>query len=316
MTLYILILTFSSFILSWCLLKISIPYLIKNVIDKPNHRSSHKVPKPTGGGISFVISGVIMSIFTGNFLPIFCLPLAFVGFIDDLISLKRSIRFSTQLITVTLIIYESQFMEKFGELDRFIYFILFILLIIIGVAIVNFINFMDGIDGLVAGSMILIFSLGSILISNSFLIFIGALFAFIIWNWYPSKVFMGDGGSTFLGGLFFGLLLDSSSLFELVKILIVSSSLIMDAFTCVLRRFINNQKIFDPHSSHLYQRLYQAGWDHSSVAILYILCILTLGISMIIGDFLLMIYLLLIQLLIGLFLDQKIATPFLETIEK
>ena len=138
---------------------------------------------------------------------------------------------------------KAQFMDNFRELDKFSYFLL-IFLMIIGIAIVNFINFMDGIDGLIAGSMILIFLLGSIFISNSFLIFVGSLLAFLLWNWSPSKVFMGDGGSTFLGSLFFRLLLDSSSLFELVKIFIVSSPLLMDAFTCVIRRFINNQKIF------------------------------------------------------------------------
>ena len=316
MTTYIVLFTFSSFILSWFLLKIIVPYLTKNVIDKPIHRSSHEFPKPSGGGLSFVISGVVISIFTGNVLPILCLPLAIVGFIDDLINLKRSIRLSTQLMTITLIIYQSQFMDNFGELNKFVYYVFLVLLIIFGTAIVNFINFMDGVDGLIAGSMILIFSLGSIFISNSFLIFVGSLLAFLFWNWYPSKVFMGDVGSTFLGSVFFGLLLDTSSLFELVKILIVSSPLLMDAFTCLVRRFTNNQKIFDPHSSHLYQRLYQSGWSHSSVAILYIACILTLSISMIIGDLAIMIYLLLIQFLIGLFLDQKIATPFLETIEK
>ena len=76
---------------------------------------------------------------------------------------------------------------------------------------------MDGIDGLVAGSMILIFAVGSIFISNYFLIFVGSLSAFLFWNWYPSKVFMGDGGSTFLGSIFFGLLLDSSNIFESLK---------------------------------------------------------------------------------------------------
>ena len=316
MTLNSVLFSFLSFILSWCLLKISLPYLIKNVIDKPNQRSSHELPKPSGGGLSFVISVVVMSLFNGNFIPMICGPLAFVGFLDDLMGLTRIFRFSTQLITVSLIVYDAQFMDNFRELEKSVYFLFLILLIIIGIAIVNFINFMDGVDGLVAGSMILIFLIGSIFISNSYLVIVGSLFAFLLWNWSPSKVFMGDGGSTFLGALFFGLLLHSSSLFELFKIIIVSSPLLLDAFICVLRRFINNQKIFDPHSSHLYQRLYQAGWNHSSVAILYITCILTLSISMIIGNFALMVYILLIQFLIGLFLDQKIAKPFLETIEK
>ena len=174
---------------------------------------------------------------------------------------------------------------------------------------------MDGIDGLVAGSMIIIFLMCAILISNSYLIFVGSLLAFLIWNWYPSKVFMGDGGSTFLGALFFALLLNSSSVFESSKILIVSSPLLLDSSVCVLRRFFNNQKIFDSHCSHLYQRLYQSGWKHSSVAILYMSCILTLGISMIFRGFKITLYLLLIQLFIGLFLDQKIAKPFSETLK-
>ena len=315
MSLYLLLLTFSSFLLTCFLLKMIIPILIRNVLDNPNHRSSHQLPKPTAGGISFVISGTIISILNGNFLPIICLPLAFVGFIDDLKNLKISIRFFVQVITVILIIYESQFIHDFGELEKYFILILFILLLIIGTTIINLINFMDGIDGLVSGSMVLIFAIGSIVISNSFLIFVGSLLAFLLWNWYPSKVFMGDGGSTFLGALFFGLLLDSSNLIELSKILILSSPLLIDSFICIFRRFLNKQKIFDSHCSHLYQRLYQSGWKHSSVAILYMACILTLGISMIIGNFTLMIHLLLIQFLFGFFLDQKIAKPFSETLE-
>ena len=315
MNLYLLLLIFLSFLLSWGLLKLIMPYLINNVIDEPNQRSSHEIPKPSAGGLSFVISSVIISIIKGNFLPIICLPLALVGFVDDLRNLKRSIRFSAQLITVLLIIHESQFFDNFGELGKLSNIILILLLILIGVAIINLINFMDGLDGLVAGSMILIFAICSIFISNSFLIFVGSLLAFLIWNWYPSKVFMGDAGSTFLGALFFGMLLESSSLFESSQILIVSSPLLIDSFVCILRRFLNKQKIFDSHCSHLYQRLYQSGWQHSSVAILYMVSILTLGIGMIIGDFKLMIYLLLIQFLIGFFLDQKIAKPFSETIK-
>ena len=73
---------------------------------------------------------------------------------------------------------------------------------------------MDGIDGLVAGSMILIFALYSIFISNSYLIFVGSLVAFLIWNWYPSKVFMGDVGSTFLEHFFWFI----TGLFEFIRI--------------------------------------------------------------------------------------------------
>ena len=53
---------------------------------------------------------------------------------------------------------------------------------------------------------------------------------------------------------------------------------------CILRRLYNRQKIFDAHSSHLYQRVFQAGWRHGAVAILYMLCILLLSITIIKGE--------------------------------
>ena len=119
MSLFLLLLIFLSFLFSWVLLKMIMPYLKINVVDKPNERSSHICPKPSAGGISFVVSGTIIFSLTGNFLPIICLPLALVGLIDDFINLKRTIRFSAQLFTVLLIINKSQFIGNFGELGRF-----------------------------------------------------------------------------------------------------------------------------------------------------------------------------------------------------
>ena len=95
-----------------------IPYLSKNVIDKPNQRSSHEYPKPSAGGLSFVISGILFSILKGYYLPLICLPLSLVGFVDDLRNLKRSIRFFAQLVTVLMIIYESKFIDNFDELGN------------------------------------------------------------------------------------------------------------------------------------------------------------------------------------------------------
>ena len=103
---------------------------------------------------------------------------------------------------------------------------------------------MDGSDGIVAGSMLLIFLIGSIVIANSYLILSGSLIGFLIWNWHPSKVFMGDGGSTFLGALFVGLLFNADSLNLSFQILLILSPLIGDALFCLLRRLFNGQRIF------------------------------------------------------------------------
>ena len=115
----------------------------------------------------------------------------------------------------------------------------------------------------------IVFLLGAVLINNNFLIVVGSLLGFILWNWDPSKIFMGDVGSTFLGALLVGLLLtDSKNINNAFFVIIASAPLIGDSLICILRRIYNRQKIFDAHSSHLYQRLFQAGWSHGSVAIL------------------------------------------------
>ena len=126
---------------------------------------------------------------------------------------------------------------------------------------------------------------------------------------------MGDVGSTFLGALLVGLLLtDSKNINNTFFIFIASAPLIGDSLICILRRLINNQNIFNAHSSHLYQRLFKAGWSHGSVAILYMLCILLLSIAVIIGDIILLFCLLTIEFLIAFWLDQKVAVPFKSTI--
>ena len=73
---------------------------------------------------------------------------------------------------------------------------------------------MDGIDGLVGGSMIFVILSSSIILKYNFLGLISALLAFLYWNWSPSKIFMGDAGSTFLGGFLVTVITQASSLEE------------------------------------------------------------------------------------------------------
>ena len=98
-------------------------------------------------------------------------------------------------------------------------------------------------------------------------------------------------------------------------ILIIATPVLIDAFSCVLRRMIYGQKVFEPHCSHLYQRLVKAGWNHGTVAILYMLFTILLLITMIIGDVTNMIFLLIVQLFIGFWLDQKVAIPFVNSLK-
>ena len=239
----------SSALLCVILLKFLIPFLKKYVTDKPNQRSSHIKPKPTAGGISFVIVGTLFLTINGNFYPSLCLPLAIVGFLDDFLKLNRKSRFFIQILTVIVLIASSisfNFLSTNNNELLNLIFIIFSLFFFL--AVINFINFMDGLDGLVAGSMSVVILTGSILISDTYWPLFGALIGFIFFNWNPSKVFMGDCGSTYLGGVFIGILLLSADWLKATKILLVASPLIADAFVCIVRRFFHKELIYDAHS--------------------------------------------------------------------
>ena len=146
-----------------------------------------------------------------------------------------------------------------------------LLVIFAGSGIINFTNFMDGIDGLVAGCMLIILLSLYILKVDELLPLIAGLLAFLLWNWSPSKIFMGDSGSTFLGGIFFGVLLKLHDPITLIGVLLISTPLLGDAAICVIKRFFAGKNIFKAHRSHLYQRLQRAGFSHTKVSTIYIL---------------------------------------------
>ena len=302
---------FISTILSAILLHLLIPKLRIRLIDMPNERSSHNSPKPTGGGIVFVIVGSIFAYIKGSYIPLICLPLALVGFLDDLYFLRASIRYAIQFLTALSLLYVSPLFESiYSSVDIFFSVPLFFISAVCITAIINFSNFMDGLDGLLAGCMIVLFILTSLLSQSAIAPLIGALIVFLIWNWSPSKVFMGDVGSTFLGAVFSGVILQSNNWIDLLGALFVASPLLLDSSICVIRRYFAKQNIFEPHSLHLFQRLHQSGWSHASVSIVYILTTIILAINYMLFGLNLVIFLTFIISIIGIWLDRKYAIPF------
>ena len=297
-----------SILLTFFTLKISIPYLNKFFIDKPNLRSSHDKPKARAGGIVFVIYGTIFCFLQNLYIPLICLPLAVVGLIDDRFNLSSKIRFFSQVLTVFALF---RFLNLNIYFDNQLFEIsIVIILFISGLAIINFTNFMDGIDGIVSACMLIILSVSTIEISASLFPMIGVLIGFLILNWSPAKVFMGDVGSTFLGALFFGILLQASSWEQFFGCLLVSTPLFGDAIICVFRRFFNKENIFQPHSSHLYQRLFKAGLKHDQITIIYSTAIFLISSGWLIGGIKYVLILSTLVIAFGIWLDQKIAIPF------
>ena len=311
MQLNLLFISILPFLISYLILYFFKSKLDKYFLDRPNYRSSHINPKPSGGGVAFVSTFCLFSFLLGNNLPLIYLPLAVVGFLDDLFDIDRGLRYLTQVITSIFIIINSYIFKNYLLNINFVFSFLFLLgLIILITSIINFINFMDGIDGLVCSCLIIVFIVSSILINPYLTILVAAMLGFLVWNWPPSKIFMGDVGSTFLGAILSGTIIQQESLDNFLRVIIVASPLLIDAFVCVIRRFFEKQPIFKPHSLHLYQRLYQAGWSHSKVTICYLIPTFLLGLLTIYGSLNTLIYAFIYLIIFGIYLDIKFSVRF------
>ena len=121
---------------------------------------------------------------------------------------------------------------------------------------------------------------------------------------------MGDVGSTFLGAIFAGVVFNANKPLEIVEVILLGSPLLLDALTCVLRRFFNGQNIFKAHRQHLYQRLHQGGWSHRKVSFVYILSTSVICISKLLFGFKAAFCSMFIIIFIGFYLDKHEARSF------
>ena len=299
-------------VVTYFFLKVSIPFLLVLAPDKPNKRSSHNTITPGSGGISFVFTTLLLALIQGEFQWFLCLPIAVVGLIDDRIKLSASIRYLAQLLTVYLIINNTIYQDY--QIVGFADYLNIAFLLFFGTAIINFVNFMDGVDGLVAGCFFIITLFASIY-SQSFLIVLAAsLLAFLFFNWQPAKVFMGDVGSTYLGSFFVMLVYGQNNIQEAIRYLLLASPIFLDAASTILIRYRLNQNIFKAHKSHLFQRLYDAGWSHSKISLIYIFFTLLTTFSVIINNYPIIFITIFLTIISGIFLDHKYATPFEKSI--
>ena len=300
MTLHAALLLFLSGLLSWLLLWWLVPVLSKRLPDIPNARSSHRSPTPRGGGLAFVVVATLLTpLFAQGataWIPVVCAPLALVGVLDDRFDLPALWRYLAQIFTAMALIAMATLPLPLWSLP---------LVLLTVTAIINFFNFMDGLDGLLA-------SCGAVLmlVSGQWIV-AGALLGFLLWNWSPARIFMGDVGSTYLGAVFAGLVLQRHHPLQALLLLLVATPLLADAVICVLRRWHAGQQIFQAHRLHLYQRLHSAGWSHARVSLLYLIMITLLAFGLFYALPLpTMAAAVLAVLGLGLWLDQKQAVSF------
>jgi len=286
-------------LLSWLLLGALLPLLRSRLLDRPNARSAHQVATPRGGGVSFVLVATLLSCLLGQgrtaWIPLLCLPLAVVGMVDDRLDLPAGWRYAAQVATAAALVALAAVPVPVWALP---------VVLVAVTAVINFMNFMDGLDGLVAlGALVLMATAGQWIVA-------GALAGFLAWNWSPARVFMGDVGSTWLGALFAGLVLQQPDAGSALSLLLVGFPLLGDALLCVLRRLRAGQPVFQAHRLHLFQRLQRAGWPHGRVATYYGLATVLLAAAWLAKQPWLLLALVGLELGLGVVLDQRQAVPF------
>lgn len=265
------------FLLSWVLTFAARRYaLARNIMDTPNHRSSHVVPTPRGGGVAFVIAFLIVIPFLvhldlvsyyGSFALIGAgLFLAILGFLDDHQSTSPRWRLLGHFSACVLALYWLGGMPSIS----FFSWILPMGLIADGLAVVylvwllNLYNFMDGIDGLAGveaisvclGAALLYWIRGDAVLIALPLFLAASVAGFLFWNFPPARIFMGDAGSSFLGFILGVLSIKaagvSGNLFW--SWLILLGVFISDATFTLIQRALRGERVQDAHRSHAYQK--------------------------------------------------------------
>ena len=300
-------------LLTFALTKISIPFLMKSIAALPSERGLHYIKKPSGGGIIFALVYIIFLLNNDFYsLALLSFPIAIIGLFDDKFCIPFLFKLVVQALTViSTILYIYKYQDTFinNLLGENLFFIC--IFIFIGLCIINFINFMDGIDGLICGSFIIIF-----LTVNSEVIFliplVGSLLGFLTLNWQPSKIFMGDSGSLFIGSIFMSIIFISESDIEFTKLMLIATPLLLDPLITLIRRILDRQNFWKPHKLHLYQRLVSSGMSHAKVSSIYIFSITLLCIFYKFSGLFNLALISLTLVLIGIFLDFKTAKPFKE----
>jgi UDP-N-acetylmuramyl pentapeptide phosphotransferase/UDP-N-acetylglucosamine-1-phosphate transferase len=241
-----------------------------------------------GSLLTWIFSAGIM-----RWIPIMCLPLALVGLLDDRQGLPATWRYVAQLTTAAALVSVSNISAPLWVL---------LLCVVLITAIINFFNFMDGLDGLVAGCGCLLMA------ATSSWAMSGAIFGFLLLNWSPAKVFMGDVGSTFIGAVFGAIILQKQNYQDAINLALVGFPLFADATMCLLRRFRKGENIFIAHRDHLFQRLNRVGWSHAQVASLYIGATALLVLAQKTYGLMALLFCISVVIIIGLYLDVKTGT--------
>jgi UDP-N-acetylmuramyl pentapeptide phosphotransferase/UDP-N-acetylglucosamine-1-phosphate transferase len=256
-------------LLGWALTGLLVrAFVLPRHLATPNARSMHKAPVPTGAGLAIVAC-------VGLFWPLVSWPLAaetllglaavallaLVSYIDDRRPLWPVTRLFVQAVAVGAVL--SELPEHTRVAAELPLAVERGLITLAWLWLINLTNFMDGIDGLAASEAAAV-ALGYVAVVHAAglpatlvplaLILAGACLGFLVWNWHPARIFMGDVGSITVGFMLGWLMFDLATHGQVAAALILPLVFVADATLTLLRRLAEGHRPSQAHKTHYYQR--------------------------------------------------------------
>lgn len=256
----------------------------------PNERSVHKTVMPELGGLAiffgFLVGYMLFAKQTieMNAILIGSIIIIITGIIDDIKPIKAKYKWIPQMVAGAVIVFYGGIVLK--EVSALGYHIDFgvlsypiTLFFIIGM--INAINLIDGLDGLAAGVSSIFFltigiiafimnTIGGLDIVLSF-IMLGSTLGFLLHNFHPAKIFMGDTGSMFLGFIISVIALlgfKNITLTSLIVPILILAVPILDTAFAILRRILNKQPITQADKQHLHHQILKMNFSHTSTVLI------------------------------------------------
>ena len=320
------------------------PIIIKvsrsvNLMDQPDKRKIHSISTPSLGGIAIFIGFIIALLIA---IPFFTLSqekyllggallIFLLGIRDDLSSLQARHKLIVQIFSAALVVFFADVkisgLNGLFGVDSFPWYFDQLFTLFILVVMTNAFNLIDGIDGL-AGSIGLIISItfcglffasGELLYSTLSLAIAGSILAFLIYNWYPSKVFMGDTGSMMLGFMLTVLLIKflqvpysiSGQISPVALVFALFILPVYDTLRVFLIRFFSGKHPLAPDRNHIHHLLLKLGYNHGQATILlsgfYLIVVVSVFVFQSVGELWLILAMSISAVTIGAILDRKIA---------
>lgn len=272
----------------------------KNVLDAPDRRKIHKENTPSLGGIAiylgFIAATFIWISFNGivryKYVLVALSIIFIMGMRDDILPIRPRIKLLVQVATAAMIIALSGIqlqslygLAGIGDINQIIGFVISLFTIVVVTNSFNLIDGLDGLAGSIATVVLLFFGIWFLMIGElhtPILAFsmLGAVLAFLTFNWEPAKIFMGDTGALVLGLLFsvlaiqfininHGLPIGSSYKFEAsistaICVIIIP---LCDTLRIFIIRISKGQSPFNPDKSHIHHALMRLGLKHYQTAL-------------------------------------------------